>query len=73
MSNLPDSASIVDLAKAMGVSDADIANLPNDVKQLTKGQLLALWGAGDTAAAASAYSGGTAQAPTRSAGGDLNL
>ncbi len=55
MPNLPDTATVPQLAQEIGASQAEIDALPDEVKQLTKGQLLALWGAYDTQGAVQAY------------------
>lgn len=69
MPNLPEDASLVDLAKDIGASEEEVATLPANV---TKGQLLALWGAADTQSAVSAYNDSQhgQQLPAPSAAGE---
>lgn len=50
-----DDTTIVDMAKSIGVADADIDVLSDRAKKLTRGDLLALWGTTDTDAAVNAW------------------
>jgi hypothetical protein len=44
----PDDTSIVEMAEKIGAPAADVGKLTGQAKKLTKGDLLALWGASDT-------------------------
>jgi hypothetical protein len=50
-----DDTTIVDMAKSIGVADADVDVLSDRAKKLTRGDLLALWGTSDTDAAVNAW------------------
>ncbi|MGH3430507.1 MAG: hypothetical protein ACRDQZ_23560 [Mycobacteriales bacterium] len=55
MPNVPETTTLVDLAKEIGATKDEIDRLSPEVRQLTKGQLLALWGTRDTKGAIDAY------------------
>jgi hypothetical protein len=50
-----DDTSLVEMAQGMGVDPAEIDALPDRAKKLTKGELLALWGAEDTDGAVTSW------------------
>jgi hypothetical protein len=52
---LADDTTIVDMAKSIGVADDDVNVLSERAKKLTRGDLLALWGASDTDGAVTAW------------------
>jgi hypothetical protein len=55
MPNEPINTTLVDLAKEIGATTEEINRLSPEVRQLTKGQLLALWGTTSAPAAIDAY------------------
>ncbi|MEO7194205.1 MAG: hypothetical protein ABIZ05_05185 [Pseudonocardiaceae bacterium] len=55
MPNEPETTTLVDLAKEIGATKDEIDRLSPEVRQLTKGQLLALWGTRDTKGAIDAF------------------
>jgi hypothetical protein len=64
----PDDTSIVEMAEKLGAPAGDIGKLTGQAKKLTKGDLLALWGASDTDEAVAlwqASQGGSIPSPAR--------
>jgi hypothetical protein len=55
MPNEPVNTTLVDLAREIGATTDEIDRLSPEVRQLTKGQLLALWGTTSESAAIDAY------------------
>jgi hypothetical protein len=55
MPDEPVTTTLADLAREVGASADEIARLSPEVRQLTKGQLLALWGTTSTSEAIEAY------------------
>ncbi len=55
MPNVPAETTLVDLAREVGATAEEIEHLPSEVKQLTKGELLALWGSSTEQEAIDAY------------------
>ena len=55
MPNMPTETTLIDLAREVGATADEIEELPSEVKQLTKGELLALWGSTTEQQALDAY------------------
>jgi hypothetical protein len=55
MPNEPVNTTLADLAREIGATTEEINRLSPEVRQLTKGQLLALWGATNASEAIDAY------------------
>lgn len=71
---LPNNATLGQLAEEVGATPAEIADLPPEVRNLTKGDLIDLWGAQDAQGAISAYQHGQSKPlPGRAEGRNLTL
>jgi hypothetical protein len=71
---LPNNATLGQLAEEVGATPAEIADLPPAVRNLTKGELIDLWGAQDARGAISAYQQGQNKPlPAKAEGINLTL
>lgn len=58
---LPNNATLAQLAEEIGATPDEIARLPGNVRNLTKGDLIDLWGVPDANAAITAYQRGQSE------------
>jgi len=71
---LPNNATLGQLAEEVGATPAEIADLPPAVRNLTKGDLIDLWGAQNASGAIAAYQHGRNEPlPGRAEGINLTL